>query len=118
MVPTSARERGQLRHGVWIGAGNIHGMQLKAGCVSDFHKLDIASGKSVMRGHLDRRRIDGTNVVSIVIFYNVEIFQNRTGHRARPIPIADMDGLHFRRAIELYSVQDISQIGYAESQIS
>ena len=81
--------------------------------MSDFHKLDITSGKSVMRRHLDWRRINGANIVAIVIFYNVEIFQNRARYRARPIPIADMDGLHIRRTIELYSVQNVSQSCYS-----
>ena len=44
-IPSPARHRRQLRHGVRIGAGYIHRMQFKAGRVSDFHQVGYCQRK-------------------------------------------------------------------------
>ena len=84
-------------------------MQDEARRMADLHQLNIASGKGVMRGDLLRRRIDGSNMVAIMVFDNVEVLQYRACDRARTIPIADMDRLHIWGAFEFDSMQDFPQ---------
>src|SRR5580692_11215770 len=80
-------------------------MQFRPGCMPNLHELDVAGRECMMRRDLLGRGINRLYIITIMIFDDIEVLQEGAGYSSRPIPTADMDGLHIRVAIELYSAR-------------